>query len=325
MRKSTWIASLSFFALLVGASVFSFFRFFKEPMPESGGNWMTNLSDDKQISLLSIPGSHDSGARHSIIDVAGICQDLTIEEQLNAGVRFFDIRLRANKNDLMVCHGYIDQGITFSNVRDSFRNFLKEHPGEGLFVSVKEEQDPADSTKSFDELLRWQIDDDSYWYLDNAIPDTLGEIRGKAVLISRYFDSTIGIPAASGWRDPPEAEKNNTFGLPVGDGVLEIQDHYKLKTIDDKKAEFQALLDRANSYTAAELAADTLANKQKLFVNFASGYLDGKIPPTYSLSVAPEMNKYVAESVKNVSNTGIVLLDFVTAELCQKIYEVNAR
>ena len=294
-------------------------------MPESGGSWMTNLSDDKQISLLSIPGSHDSGARHSIVDIAGICQDLTIEEQLDAGVRFFDIRLRANKNDLIVCHGYIDQGLTFSNVRDCFRNFLEKHPGEGLFVSVKEEQDPAESTKTFDELLRWQIDDDSYWYLDNAIPDTLGQIRGKAVLISRYFGSTIGIPAARGWQDPDVPEQNNTFQLPVGDGVLQIQDHYKLNSIDDKKSEFQALLDQANSYTPVQVAADTLANEQKLFLNFASGYLDGKIPPTYSLSVAPEMNKYVVESVKNVSATGIVILDFVTAELCQSIYGVNAR
>ncbi|MBO4540426.1 MAG: hypothetical protein J5736_00405, partial [Bacilli bacterium] len=179
--------------------------------------------------------------------------------------------------------------------------------------------------KTFDQLVRWQIDDDNFWYLERNIPDTLGEIRGKAVLISRFQDSSAGIPAFDGWARPQGAEENNTFQIPVNDGILYIQDHFKLNSVEDKKAEFHALLEEANAYDAAQLAADTLLNQQKLFINFASGYIEGAFPPSYSLSVAPEMNQYVKESVKNVSRTGIVLLDFATPELCQSIYEVNAR
>ncbi len=326
MNKPVWIGSVAFFVIVGAASVFGLNRFIPQPSSETGVNWMGKLADEKALSLLSIPGSHDSGSRHSIADVAGICQDLTIEEQLNAGVRFFDIRLRADHNDLKVCHGYIDQGLTFSDVRKTFTAFLQNHPSEGIIVSVKAEQESAESTKTFDELIRWQIDDDSYWYRETSIPDTLGEIRGKAVLLSRYSGSTVGIPAPEGaWKSPASAESGNTFELAVPDGVLCIQDHFKLNPVDKKKTEFQDLLDRADSYDAVQLAADVLANKQKLYLNFASGYLEGGFPPTYSLSIAPEMNRYVKEAVKNVSKTGIVILDFVSDELCQSIYEVNAK
>ena len=64
---------------------------------------MTNLSDDKQISLLSIPGSHDSGARHSIVDIAGICQDLTIDELARlTGLSVMTVRRRLHEAKLIM-------------------------------------------------------------------------------------------------------------------------------------------------------------------------------------------------------------------------------
>ena len=53
--------------------------------------WMSKVNDNVRLVDLSIPGTHDSGATHSIADVAGKCQDSSIEEQLKMGVRFFDL------------------------------------------------------------------------------------------------------------------------------------------------------------------------------------------------------------------------------------------
>ena len=52
------------------------------------------MSDDTNISELSIPGTHDSAsdARGCNSDACQ-CQIYTLEEQLNLGVRAFDIRL----------------------------------------------------------------------------------------------------------------------------------------------------------------------------------------------------------------------------------------
>ena len=57
---------------------------------DSNVEWMSGINDDTRLIDMSIPGTHDSGATHSIFDVAGKCQDLTIKEQLNVGTRFFD-------------------------------------------------------------------------------------------------------------------------------------------------------------------------------------------------------------------------------------------
>lgn len=68
---------------------------------------MKNLDDSLLISDMTIPGTHDSGALHSIFDVAGKCQDLNIKQQLKVGVRFLDIRLRLKNNELEVVHSFV--------------------------------------------------------------------------------------------------------------------------------------------------------------------------------------------------------------------------
>ena len=78
--------------------------------------WMKNVDDNKLINDLVIPGTHDSGLTHSIFDVAGKCQDMTIINQLNAGVRFLDIRLQLVKNELKIVHSFVDQDLDFFDV-----------------------------------------------------------------------------------------------------------------------------------------------------------------------------------------------------------------
>lgn len=44
------------------------------------------------------------------------CQDKTIDEQYNLGVRYFDIRVRKIKNGYQICHGIIDVKRTFMSL-----------------------------------------------------------------------------------------------------------------------------------------------------------------------------------------------------------------
>ena len=78
--------------------------------------WMSEVADTQNVRELSIPGSHDSGATHSVADVAGKCQDLTIKEQLTIGVRFFDIRLQMYNDEFRVVHDFLDQKLSFKSV-----------------------------------------------------------------------------------------------------------------------------------------------------------------------------------------------------------------
>ncbi|MBN2842929.1 MAG: hypothetical protein JXM68_07555, partial [Sedimentisphaerales bacterium] len=53
----------------------------------AGNNWMAAQKDISLLSQLSIPGTHDSGARFEPIGGTAKCQNLTIAEQLAIGVR----------------------------------------------------------------------------------------------------------------------------------------------------------------------------------------------------------------------------------------------
>ena len=112
--------------------------------------WMMDLSDNTIISEMTIPGTHDSGAMHSIFDVAGKCQDLRIKEQLKVGVRFLDIRLQLVNDELKVVHSFVDQGLPFESVLKDVEKFLNEYNSEFIIISIKEDNSPKNSKLEFD-------------------------------------------------------------------------------------------------------------------------------------------------------------------------------
>lgn len=101
--------------------------------------WMKGLSDEIPVCQLTIPATHDSGALLGGESLQ--TQDITIQEQLEVGVRGFDIRLQACENGkLGVYHSVQFQEIYWeTDVLPVFIDFLKKNPSEMLFVSVKKE------------------------------------------------------------------------------------------------------------------------------------------------------------------------------------------
>lgn len=67
-------------------------------------NWMSYLKDDAKITKVAMPGSHNS-ATMGMTKLAK-CQNGSLYDQYVCGVRFFDIRLKANrKGRVFVAHG----------------------------------------------------------------------------------------------------------------------------------------------------------------------------------------------------------------------------
>lgn len=166
----------------------------------SASDWMGAIPDEAYVSSLNVPGSHDSGLHEASVGVALMaeCQKLTIREQLEAGVRFFDIRLRYNGNpdkdtledavdDLYVCHGqgkfccngyiciqadnermeYVNY--TYAMILDEMATFLEEHPTETIFYFTRyeyfndeEKKNPSEKNKKyiqrFDEVMKYVED-----------------------------------------------------------------------------------------------------------------------------------------------------------------------
>ena len=257
--------------------------------------WMKAVDDDAPITSLSIPGTHDSGATCSVAEVAGICQDLSIGDQLTLGARFLDIRLKGVNDVLQVYHGFIKQNLAFSEVLKQCYAFLDAHPSETILFSVKKEENPDNCTKGFEELLKGEIDGKRF--ILNGLPSRLGDARGKIILLSRYADATIGLPSYDGWQDPGRADAPNTFDYACGSLNVHVQDHYQLLDAETKWGEALAAIDYASSHP------------DELTLNFFSGYLMDYFPPSYSVSVARSINPKI-QSELPVNHSGVLIVDF---------------
>lgn len=263
-------------------------------------SWMKNVNDNTAISSLSIPGTHDSGATHSIFDVVGKCQDISIVSQLNIGVRFLDLRLQLYKNELKIVHSFVDQALTFESVLTDITSFIISHPTEFLIISIKEEASSNSSTISFDEKLKENLLKHSSITFD-ALPKTLGEARGKIYILNRFSNEKIGIPAYSGWLDSTTFQIDNLY----------IQDHYCISSLEVKQRDIMDTLNYAKS-------------QGNIVLNYTSCYLDSGFPPLYAGTAAKGINPWLLETIQNdKENIGIVIVDFVTEELAKAIYMRN--
>ncbi len=264
--------------------------------------WMKDVDDNKLIVEMSIPGTHDSGATHSIFDVSGKCQDLTIKEQLKIGVRFFDIRLQLVNNELNVVHSFVDQKLKFKKVIKDISSFIEENPSEFIIISLKEDADSKNSTIDFDEKLINELKKYSNICFDNVLPNTLNEARGKIYILNRFSSDDIGIPAYFGWMD------STSFNL----DSLYVQDNYCINDINVKKED----IINAIKYTN---------DNNILSLNFTSCYFDYGFPPTYAVPPAIDINAWFIEYLEsnNDSHLGIMVMDFITKDICDEIIKRN--
>lgn len=273
----------------------------------SNKQWMSKLSDDIFISEISIPGTHDSCALYEPIAPSAKCQNYTISDQLDMGVRFLDIRGVVLANRIGMVHGPIYQSKYFDDVLNDCYDFLEENPCETIIMSVKEDVTIGNSREKFISLVENYISKNSdRWYTENKIP-LLGDVRGRIILFNRYDGASgFGLGTAN-WRD------NTLSYSPQPNFSLNVQDHYKLEKVEDKWS------------LATELFEDCFNcdnRSENLFINFMSGYT-GKIPniPFVADKMNPLFSEYMNGREKGCY--GIVLFDFATPELCNLLIEKN--
>ena len=164
---------------------------------------MSTIKDETPVWALTIPGTHDTCARFGGDLV--ICQSLELPKQLEAGIRFLDIRTRHFNDCLPIHHGIVFQHKSFSSVLEDVVSFLSKHPTEFIIMQVQREYDSAGNTTEFDQLVRsvcMQFAD----HLAPGGPDgltdprttTLKDVRGKLCIMQNY--SGVSVPGAiTGW------------------------------------------------------------------------------------------------------------------------------
>lgn len=165
--------------------------------------WMTALRDDVVLTELSIPRTHDSLSLYEGLLGVGQTQSMSLENQLESGIRALDIRCRIKEGRCQIVHGPIDLGVTLDDVFNTLREFLAKNPGEAVMVDVTfpEKKHPLEQD-SDDILAEWpeifwtkyrQPNSDIIWTppppgacSNSRANPRLGDIRGKIVLTKSF-------------------------------------------------------------------------------------------------------------------------------------------
>lgn len=287
---------------LIGVLIISLFSMIplnsyskKDVMP-----WMSYIHDDTKISDISIPGTHDSGATHSIFDVSGKCQDLSIKQQLRVGVRFFDLRLQLVNDEFKIVHSFVKQNLSFKKVMKDLSNFINENNSEFIIISLKKEASDKNSTLDFKDKLTSDLNEyKDVISFDKELPEYINDARGKIYIFDRY-GLDYGIPL-SNWSDDTSFEVNNYY----------VQDNYCISDLKEKQEDIIKAIEYKNT-------------SDNIVINFTSCYLDYGFPPTYAGSSANKINPWFYDYI-NESNMklGIVVMDFMTIDLAKAIYMRN--
>ncbi|PJZ68839.1 hypothetical protein CH373_15605 [Leptospira perolatii] len=111
--------------------------------------WMTSGYSSKsniQLRNICIPGTHDSGTYgiQGVDENISQTQELTIGEQLSAGYRYFDLRIKKNNGQFVLHHGP-SISVAASVVFQDLANFANAHPQEVLIVHIQNVDSMSDS------------------------------------------------------------------------------------------------------------------------------------------------------------------------------------
>ena len=269
--------------------------------------WMASVPDGTLLSQLTIPGTHDSASLYENATSLGFAktQDLNLTQQLNLGVRFFDIRL--NKN-LDVYHGPVFQHLTFAQVITACADFLRTNPGETILMLINA-SDPKTNRKNPDAFASAVSNamNGGLWSLGTGVP-TLGSVRGKIQLLRRYpagSTTPVGIDLTD-WPDNTGYDlKRNSDGVSYA-----VQDHWQCCASaggkDDKRSEIQTLFDNA--------VLTTRVKPTLLFFNFTSA---NRVPLLNPRGNAEYFNPFsLALLAQSSARTrgGIFAMDFIEWE-----------
>lgn len=263
--------------------------------------WMGSLPDSTRLHTISIPGTHDSGALHGGLAVQ--TNSWSIREQLDAGIRYLDIRARRTKSAFAIHHGSVYQKQMFGDVMNQVVAFLKSQPHETVLMRVKEEHTAESGSQSFgaiwaDYMKRYG----GHVYTgDNTIP-TLGQVRGKIFVLRN------------------NGEIPTKYGISYSSN--EIQDHYIVywlahKMVDGDKISLPSKKDKIKEYI---LKARSSANA-KLVLNHLSG-AQGMAPRDVARATNQEAFEYIGP-YNGKKSLGILIMDFPGERLIYRTVKSN--
>lgn len=306
--------------------------------------WMREIPDDTTVTALSIPGTHNSGCVDGLLGFAET-QDLDLRDQLDAGIRFLDIRLALCEDNLFVHHDVVYMDKSYTDVLAICSRFLKKYPSEAILMSIKDESrvdsglgrfapsellgklSRGDITRrnrnvsfadTFKARMRENLQGLPPFYNFSAHSETsgpqtprftsettLGDVRGKIILLRRFEGGQDVGLDLTYW---PENQTFRSAAFPMH----VVHDRYQGLAEDEKYELIVVHLEEAKR-----------GDPEDLYITFSSA-VDLKARG-FAEAINPRLNDYLAGSPRG--RVGVIVMDYFEQprELVSNVIKMNWR
>lgn len=308
-------------------------------LPTPISDWLGMVKDDAKVCKLSIPGTHDTmtgmgfyqPVLNYVFNITAISQLSTLQEQMECGVRFFDLRpvvsidtlakVASDKLILRMAHGISEINVTFEQTLDQLQAYLKAHPTE-FFIAKVQADNGLENQSKWTVLLNKVLSMEKYrgLFVQNWRPGiTVGEMRGKVLLLSRFdlrpLNTTYYPAVYCEWpdEDPDVDEAINTTAqrscklIDVNDTTIQAtlyaQDYYKANNSVRLQNKKKTVIDMMHTAREANAKDDDI-----WIVNHCSAYTE--VSPRGYITNAAIVHPLVIDDLQSHEGTvGIMPID----------------
>ncbi|KAJ7838132.1 PLC-like phosphodiesterase [Mycena olivaceomarginata] len=312
-------------------------------------DWMSRLSDDTKIVDLNLPGTHNSAtwgysdARQAeLINFTGPirgpsfykCQERSMAQSLNDGIRVLDLRLGYNTATSTVgfVHGpaMLASTTTLHDVLCGLYSWTLAHPTETVLVLMFQQLQNSVDDRKFEEIIFDTLNNGlakKFWLQCAGELGTLGAARGKLILLQRFnyqFRSSPSNPFgvhldAEQWT--PNGRDIKLIFNTEPKRLAYIQDTFRPLVPRNSGAapniasKFPVVKEHLEKAMHATLSAEVAS--EVLYVSFVSAHATDELPTTPDMiafgdATTKGMNERLLPWLRQHKGKrfGIVLLDF---------------
>lgn len=263
-------------------------------------DWLGAVNPEQYITELLLPGTHDT--------MTAPCperyyhtQTLSLIEQLQAGVRFLDIRLR---REMVAAHREWISNITADEIFSTCAKFLQAHPTEFILMRVQNANEKKDDYKAYGSALQKKIaahaDLFYHWKQESDGWMKVSEAAGKIVALecappAYGFNRIHGTIWAQNWHD---------------NDLITLEDLWDGPELADKE----------KAITEQLLAGNQLPENILSLIHISA--TNGKLG--YPDAYAKELNPYMTKLLSGKKHVrGTLIYDFMTEDIGKLIVSKN--
>lgn len=299
----------------------------------TAADWMSLLDDSRHACKVTIPGTHDALTGMGFYDkdmkyiynITAISQVSTLNQQLDNGIRFFDIRpvvavdTLNHKRVLRCAHGISEISVDFEEALTMCQSFLAKHSSEFIIIKMQADNGTENQSKwvpMMVDLLEGFEAKHPGIFAEWRPDITVGELRGKILFVNRLkFNGMHGAYCEYPDEDADvfekvdyEEEMSNVIESADGStcAPMYVQDYYKTTKPNRMQTKIDAVLNMLNN--AREVDED----EDVWIVNHCSAYT--QVSPRGYAENAEMIHPIVIEDMLKPENkhksVGVVAIDF---------------